>query len=114
MPADVTNPSPSEIENDATIDNNAPAGHAKLTVANGAKAGQVLNLTKPVTTLGRPGVQVAAISHKEDKYFLVHIETNGDSPPPSVNGNEIGETQTPLASNDEIIVAGIKMVLQIP
>ena len=37
---------------------------AKLQVLSGAFAGRELELTKALTTLGRPGVQVAAITRR--------------------------------------------------
>ena len=110
--ADQTNPNTNYLDGDPTIDN-APTGQGtNLTITTGAKAGQVLQLTKPVTTLGRPGVQVAAITRKSDQCFLVHIETAGEADMPTLNGNEISAGHNVLANNDEIVVAGIKMVLR--
>ena len=50
--------------------NGAPAlKKAKLQVLSGAFAGRELELTKALTTLGRPGVQVAAITRRSGRLF---------------------------------------------
>src|SRR5579863_7755909 len=55
-----------------TIGNGAaPLKKAKLQVLSGAFAGRELELTKALTTLGRPGVQVAAITRRSEGYFIV-------------------------------------------
>ena len=107
-----TNRNSDYLDGDPTIDNRATGGGTNLTITNGAKAGQVLPITKPVTTLGRPGVQVAAITRKSDKCFLVHIETSGETEMPTLNGSEIAPGHNLLSNNDEIVIAGIKMVLR--
>ena len=48
---------------------------AKLQVLSGAFAGRELELTKALTTLGRPGVQVAAITRRAEGYFIVHVDS---------------------------------------
>jgi pSer/pThr/pTyr-binding forkhead associated (FHA) protein len=48
---------------------------AKLQVLSGAFAGRELELTKALTTLGRPGVQVAAITRRAEGYYIVHVES---------------------------------------
>ena len=47
---------------------------AALQILNGANAGRELALTKTLTTLGRPGVQVAAITRRPHGYFIAHVE----------------------------------------
>ena len=37
-------------------------------------AGKELDLTKPLTTLGKPGVQVAVITKRPQGYFITHVE----------------------------------------
>ncbi len=48
---------------------------AQLQVLCGAFAGRELELTKTLTTLGRPGVQVAAITRRSEGYFIVHVDS---------------------------------------
>ncbi len=83
----------------------------KLHVLNGPIAGKELILTKALTTLGKPGVQVAVIAKRPQGYFLTHIEGNKDGKPifPEVNGESIGAKAHALSEHDIIELAGIKM-----
>jgi pSer/pThr/pTyr-binding forkhead associated (FHA) protein len=82
---------------------------AKLQVLSGAFAGRELELTKALTTLGRPGVQVAAITRRAEGYFIVHVESGTDGDFPLVNGQPIGAQARKLADNDVVQLAGVKM-----
>jgi pSer/pThr/pTyr-binding forkhead associated (FHA) protein len=82
---------------------------AKLQVLSGAFAGRELELSKALTTLGRPGVQVAAITRRAEGYFIVHVDADKENNFPLVNGNPIGANATRLADNDVIQLAGVKM-----
>ncbi len=82
---------------------------AKLQVLSGAFAGKELALTKALTTLGRPGVQVAAITRRAEGYFVVHVESGESGKYPIVNGSPIGPQARRLADNDVIELAGVKM-----
>ena len=94
----------------ALNDNSAAAlKKAKLQVLSGAFAGRELELSKALTTLGRPGVQVAAITRRAEGYFIVHVDSGKDNDFPLLNGNAIGAQATRLADNDVIQLAGVKM-----
>lgn len=80
---------------------------AIIEVKNGAKAGQILPLQKPVTTLGRPGIQIAAIMKKPEGYFFMHIESEEEGTPPQHNRTSLGEEPVLLKSGDSLTVAGI-------
>lgn len=82
---------------------------AKLQVLSGAFAGRELELNKALTTLGRPGVQVAAITRRADGYAIVFVDGGSDAGSPSVNGKPIGEQAVKLRDNDVIQLAGVKM-----
>ena len=82
---------------------------AKLQVLSGAFAGRELELTKALTTLGRPGVQVAAITRRAEGYFVVHVESGKDGDYPLVNGQSIGPQARRLHDNDVLQLAGVKM-----
>ena len=82
---------------------------AKLQVLSGAFAGRELELNKALTTLGRPGVQVAAITRRSDGYSIVHVDGGSDNSYPQVNGKAIGEQACKLKDNDVIQLAGVKM-----
>jgi len=83
-----------------------PVG-AVIEIQNGAKSGQVLPIDKPVTTLGRPGIQIAAIMRKPDGYFLMHIESDDSVDMPTLNRDTIGDDPVMLNNGDRLNVAGI-------
>jgi pSer/pThr/pTyr-binding forkhead associated (FHA) protein len=90
---------------------NAPSALplAKLQVLSGAFAGRELELTKALTTLGRPGVQVAAITRRAEGYYIVHVESGKEGDFPLVNGQPIGAQAKKLTDNDVVQLAGVKM-----
>jgi pSer/pThr/pTyr-binding forkhead associated (FHA) protein len=83
--------------------------HAKLQVLSGTFAGRELELNKALTTLGRPGVQVAAITRRAEGYYIVHVESGKSEGFPLVNGMAIGPQARKLQDNDVIQLAGVKM-----
>jgi pSer/pThr/pTyr-binding forkhead associated (FHA) protein len=93
----------------ALVDGAAALKKAKLQVLSGAFAGRELDLNKALTTLGRPGVQVAAITRRADGYFIVHVDSGKEGDFPLLNGAPIGATATKLSDNDVIQLAGVKM-----
>jgi pSer/pThr/pTyr-binding forkhead associated (FHA) protein len=82
---------------------------AKLQVLSGTFAGRELSLVKTLTTLGRPGVQVAAITRRAEGYYIVHVESGKSEGFPLVNGMAIGAQARKLQDNDVIQLAGVKM-----
>jgi pSer/pThr/pTyr-binding forkhead associated (FHA) protein len=92
-----------------TSSSQAALKKAKLQVLSGAFAGRELELNKALTTLGRPGVQVAAITRRAEGYFIVHVDSGKENDFPLLNGNAIGAQATRLADNDVIQLAGVKM-----
>ena len=91
----------------STVPNALPL--AKLQVLSGAFAGRELELTKALTTLGRPGVQVAAITRRAEGYYIVHVESGKEGDYPLVNGQAIGAQARKLSDNDVVQLAGVKM-----
>ena len=85
------------------------AARRKLQVLSGQFAGRELELVKTLTTLGRPGVQVAAITRRADGFYIVHVESARDGDYPLVNGTAIGPQARRLHDNDVIQLAGVKM-----
>ena len=83
-------------------------GSAKLELISGSNAGKELQLTKILTTLGRPDVQVAAITRRPGGYFLIVVDAGKDGKRPLVNDTEIGQQQ-PLTDGDVIEVADVQM-----
>ena len=82
---------------------------AKLQVLSGSFAGKELDLKKALTTLGRPGVQVAAITRRAEGFFIVHVESGKEGDYPLVNGEAIGSQAKKLQDNDIVQLAGVKM-----
>lgn len=82
---------------------------ARLQVLSGQFAGRELGLTKTLTTLGRPGIQVAAITRRANGYYIVHVESAREGDFPMVNGRAIGAQAQRLEDNDVIQLAGVKM-----
>jgi pSer/pThr/pTyr-binding forkhead associated (FHA) protein len=82
---------------------------AKLQVLSGQFAGRELELIKTLTTLGRPGIQVAAITRRADGYYVVHVESGKENDFPLVNGTPIGQQARRLHDNDVLQLAGVKM-----
>ncbi len=84
----------------------ANVGPATIRVMNGAAAGREVVLTKVVTTVGKPGVQVASITKRPTGYVLAHVE---GASRPTVNSNPLlGETIS-LKNGDVIELAGTQM-----
>ncbi len=89
----------------------APAGKpgqplGAIQLLSGANAGKELELTKPLTTLGKPGVQVAVLTRRPAGYFITHVEGANR---PTVNGQSIGAAPHSLKDHDVIELAGVKM-----
>ena len=85
-----------------------PAGQplGAIQLLSGANAGKELELTKPLTTLGKPGVQVAVLTRRPQGYFITHVE---GATRPNVNGQQIGPAPHALKDHDVIELAGVKM-----
>lgn len=77
-----------------------------IQVLTGSNAGRTLDLVKSLTTLGKPGVQVAVIARRPHGYFLTHVEGPRY---PQVNGSPIDIQAHPLKDHDIIELAGVKM-----
>jgi hypothetical protein len=92
-----------------TLDGAAAVKKAKLQVLSGAFAGREVELSKALTTLGRPGIQVAAITRRTDTYYIVHVDSGKPDDFPLLNGTPIGAQATKLNDNDVIQLAGVKM-----
>jgi hypothetical protein len=91
------------------LDGKVPVKKAKLQVLSGSFAGRELELNKALTTLGRPGIQVAAITRRAEGYFIVHVDADKPDNYPLVNGAAIGSQARKLTDNDVIQLAGVKM-----
>jgi hypothetical protein len=84
----------------------APLPLGAIQLLSGANVGKGLELTKTLTTLGKPGVQVAVIARRPHGYFLTHVE---GTEYPVVNGKTLDAQAHSLADHDVIELAGVKM-----
>ena len=82
---------------------------AYLELMSGANSGKRMKITKILTTLGRPGVQVAAVTRRPLGFFLIVVDAGSYEKRPMVNGKEVSTQAHPLKDSDIIEVAGVKM-----
>lgn len=82
------------------------AFHAAIKVLSGAASGREVPLTKVVTTIGKPGVAVAAITRRQQGFVVHHVEGAGN---PTLNGSPIGSEPVPLKNGDLVELAGTQM-----
>ena len=75
-------------------------------VLSGPRAGMERELAKNLTTLGKPGVQVAVIARRPQGYFISHVEGTTF---PIVNGKTLDAQAHALADHDVIELAGVTM-----
>ncbi|MYN06447.1 FHA domain-containing protein [Pseudoduganella aquatica] len=81
----------------------------RIEVLNGANAGKQLPLTKPLTTLGRPGVQVIVISRAPDGYAVAQAEGEAIA---TVNGTPLGKQPQRLQDGDVLDLSGTQMAFK--
>ena len=81
------------------------AAPAFIKVLSGAAAGRQVPLTKALTTIGKPGVAVAAIS-REQGGFVIKVQGGGNS---ALNGQPFGSETVRLKNGDLIELAGNQM-----
>lgn len=83
-----------------------PARQGAIQLLSGANAGKELILSKALTTLGKPSVQVAVITRRPQGFFITHVEGANF---PVVNGKTLDAQAHPLNDHDVIEIAGTKM-----
>ena len=77
-----------------------------IQLLSGGNAGKELELSKPLTTLGKPGVQVAVLTRRPQGYFITHVEGASF---PVINGKALDNQARQLNDHDVIELAGVKM-----
>ena len=90
-------------------DGKAAPRRARLQVLSGPFAGKEIEINKALTTLGKPGLQVAAITRRAEGFFIVHVDSSKPDDFPLLNGSSIGAQATKLSDNDVIQLANVKM-----
>ena len=79
---------------------------ATIKVLSGAAAGREVPLIKVVTTIGKPGVAVAAITRRPHGFVVAHVEGSNK---PTINGAAIGAEPVTLKNGDLLELAGTQM-----
>lgn len=77
-----------------------------IQILSGTHTGRTLELSKSLTTLGKPGTQVAVITRRPHGYFITHVEGTVF---PVLNGRALDAQAHRLNDNDIIEIAGVKM-----
>ena len=83
-----------------------PVGNAAIRVMSGAAAGREVPLVKVVTTIGKPGVAVAAITRRPHGYVVALVE---GAVKPTINGIPLTTEAVNLSDGDLIELAGTQM-----
>ncbi len=81
-------------------------GPAAIKVISGSAAGREVALTKVVTTIGKPGVAVAAITRRPYGYVVAMVE---GTVKPTVNGKPLSTDGIDLHHGDLLELAGTQM-----
>ncbi|HSV84373.1 MAG TPA: FHA domain-containing protein [Ramlibacter sp.] len=84
----------------------AAGSSASIKVLSGAAAGREVPLVKVVTTIGKPGVAVAAITKRAQGFVVAHVE---GASRPSLNGSAVGADPVTLKNGDLLELAGTQM-----
>lgn len=106
--------SPSSVTQVKTHSGGGPAGKspcgdmpmAVLQILSGVGAGKEMDLDRTLTTLGKPGIQVAVIARHPEGYTLAHLE---GAQTPLLNGVAVSGQPRVLEDRDIIEIAGIKL-----
>lgn len=77
-----------------------------LQILSGQNVGKTIALTRNLTNLGKPGVQMAVIAHRPEGYFLSHLE---GKMAPHVDGQPIGDQAWKLEDGNVIQIGNVKM-----
>ena len=105
-PTATTTQSPRQTAAPAPSAPKPPETLAAIQILTGNSTGKELELTKNLTTLGKPGVQVAVITRRPHGYFITHVE---GASYPVVNGKTLDAQAHQLNDHDVIELAGVKM-----
>lgn len=83
-----------------------PQATGRVRILSGPNMGKELILNKALTTLGKPGLQVAVVTRRHQGYVITHVEGQKH---PTVNGKPIGVHAHALNDHDVIELAGVRM-----
>lgn len=96
-----------EVEKRQLFENTKFAeAYVAIKILSGASTGKELPLVKVVTTIGKPGEAVIAITKRPKSYMVAHVE---GATRPTLNGVTFGIDAIPLKNGDLIELAGTAM-----
>lgn len=96
-----------KYSNEAAVDPSAVTKpNAVIKLMSGAGAGREVPLVKVVTTIGKTGVAVAAITKRNLGFVVTHVE---GTKVPSLNGAPLGADPVALNDGDLLELAGTHM-----
>jgi predicted component of type VI protein secretion system len=93
------NPELNRLGNKSLVD----SPNAKVTQINGKGRGKEVNLSQPITSLGKAGAHVAAVARRNGGFYLTHIE---GLTVPLINGEPAGIGSHLLKDGDAIELGG--------
>ncbi len=96
----------SSMAANAAVQLSGSTANAAIKVLSGSAAGREVPLVKVVTTIGKPGVAVAAITKRPHGFVVAHVEGANR---PSLNGAAIGVEPVALKNGDMLELAGTQM-----
>ena len=83
---------------------------ASFQVLNGSSMGLEVPVVKAVTTFGKPGVSVVAVSHRRSGFYVAHLD---GATVPSLNDHALGPDPVLLSNHDVLELAGTRMKFQL-
>ena len=83
-----------------------PARGPRVKVLTGSAVGREMELTKVVTTIGKPGLCVASITRRAHGFDLAQVD--GDQVA-TINGDALDSGPVTLRGHDQIDLAGIRL-----
>lgn len=83
-----------------------PEISGSIKVVSGPAAGREMPLTKVVTTVGKPGVSIAAITRRQHHFVVHHVEGTDR---PMLNGVALTAEPVILKHDDQLVLAGTQM-----
>jgi hypothetical protein len=90
----------------SALPDDLPADGASIQLLSGSSAGRLVALTKAVTTVGKPGVAVAAVTRRTTGYWVHLADGQGTA---SLNGQPLGADPLPLQHGDVMVLAGARI-----
>lgn len=95
-----------EVRNQPVV--NQTDGYLKF--VKGGDPGQTIKLEESMTSVGVPGIQMAAVSKRPQGHFIIHVDGGKErDKTPVVNGEPIGFKSRKLEVGDLIEVANLQL-----